>query len=62
MSTKTWKYYWEDFPVGKVREFGAYTVTTEDIIDFAKKFDPQPFHLSEEAGKASLFGGLCASG
>jgi acyl dehydratase len=34
----------------------------EEIIDFATKFDPQPFHLSEEAGKASLFGGLCASG
>lgn len=62
MNTKTWKYYWEDFPVGKIREFGAYTVTAEEIMDFARKFDPQPFHLSEEAGKASLFGGLCASG
>ena len=62
MTTKTYKYYWEDFPVGKVREFGNYTVSAEEIIDFAKKFDPQPFHLSEEAGKASLFGGLCASG
>jgi acyl dehydratase len=62
MSEKTWKYYWEDFPVGKIREFGGITVTTEEIIDFATKFDPQPFHLSEEGGKASLFGGLCASG
>ena len=62
MTTKSYKYYWEDFPVGKVREFGAYTVTADEIMDFAKKFDPQPFHLSEEAGKASLFGGLCASG
>ena len=62
MTTKTYKYYWEDFPVGKVREFGGYVVTAEEIIDFATKFDPQPFHLSEEAGKASLFGGLCASG
>lgn len=60
--SKKFKYYWEDFPVGKVREFGAYTVTADEIMDFAKKFDPQPFHLSEEAGKASLFGGLCASG
>lgn len=59
---KTWKYYWEDFPVGKIREFGSYAITAEEIIDFATKFDPQPFHLSEEAGKASLFGGLCASG
>lgn len=62
MTTKTFKYYWEDFPVGKVREFGNYRVTAEEIMDFARKFDPQPFHLSEEAGKASLFGGLCASG
>ena len=62
MTTKTYKYYWEDFPVGKVREFGGYVVTAEEIMDFARKFDPQPFHLSEEAGKASLFGGLCASG
>ncbi|TRZ93307.1 MAG: MaoC family dehydratase [Rhodocyclaceae bacterium] len=64
MSTpaKTFKYYWEDFPVGKVSEFGGVTVTAEEIIDFASKFDPQPFHLSEEGGRNSLFGGLCASG
>lgn len=59
---KTHKYYWEDFPVGKVSEFGHMTVSAEEIIDFAGKFDPQPFHLSEEGGKNSLFGGLCASG
>lgn len=62
MNARTYKYYWEDFPVGKIREFGSYQVTAEEIMDFARKFDPQPFHLSEEAGKASLFGGLCASG
>ena len=59
---KTYKYYWEDFPVGKIMEFGGITVTAEEIMDFARKFDPQPFHLSEEGGKNSLFGGLCASG
>ena len=59
---KTYKYYWEDFPVGKVMEFGGITITAEEIMDFARKFDPQPFHLSEEGGKNSLFGGLCASG
>lgn len=59
---KTYKYYWEDFPVGKVSEFGRMTVSAEEIIEFAGKFDPQPFHLSEEGGKNSLFGGLCASG
>ncbi len=59
---KTYTYYWEDFPVGKVSEFGHMTVSAEEIIDFAGKFDPQPFHLTEEGGKNSLFGGLCASG
>ena len=59
---KEYKYYWEDFPVGQVREFGGKTMTTGEIIDFARQFDPQPFHLSEEAGRNSLFGSLCASG
>ncbi len=54
--------YWEDFPVGRKMAFGAMPVTREAIVDFARQFDPQPFHLDEEAGTASLFGGLCASG
>lgn len=60
--SKTYKYYWEDFPVGSVREFGGTTLSAEAIIDFARQFDPQPFHLSEEGGQDSLFGSLCASG
>jgi len=59
---KQYKFYWEDFPTGHVSEFGGMTVLKEDIIRFAREFDPQPFHLDEEAAKASLFGGLCASG
>ncbi len=55
--------YFEDTKVGgDVREFWLLHFTAENIIRFAKKYDPQPFHLSEEAGKKSLFGGLCASG
>ena len=54
--------YFEDMKVGDVREFGTYQFTAENIIRFAKKYDPQPFHLSEEGGKNSLVGGLCASG
>ncbi len=54
--------FFEDFEVGASYEFGEYHVTTEEIIEFASKYDPQPFHLSEEAGKAMHFGGLCASG
>jgi acyl dehydratase len=59
MSTR---FFWEDFPVGLVREFGGRLVGREEILDFAGRYDPQPFHLDDEAAKASLFGGLCASG
>lgn len=58
----TIKYYWEDFDVGQVRELGSLSPTREEIIAFASQFDPQPFHLDDEAAKASVFGGLCASG
>jgi acyl dehydratase len=57
-----YKYYWEDFPVGSTHEYGSVTVSKDDIIAFASQFDPQPFHLDEEAARHSLFGGLCASG
>ena len=46
--TRTWTYYWEDFPVGKVSEFGGIALSAEEIIAFARQFDPQPFHLSAE--------------
>jgi acyl dehydratase len=54
--------YWEDLTPGSVRELGTTTVSAEEIKEFAGKYDPQPFHLDEEAGRQSLFGGLCASG
>ncbi len=54
--------YFEDFETGAHQEYGSYLVTEEEIIEFASKYDPQPFHLSDEAGKAMIFGGLCASG
>jgi len=56
------RFYWEDFPVGSVRDFGAMTVTREATLAFAREFDPQPFHLDDEAAAASLFGKLAASG
>ena len=56
------KYYWEDFPVGRVREVGGITVSREDRIAFARPFDPQPIHVDEEAARRSMFGGLIASG
>jgi acyl dehydratase len=54
--------YWEDFQPGTVREFGRYEVRREEVLEFAGRFDPQPFHLDDAAAAASLFGRLAASG
>lgn len=54
--------YFEDLEVGHVTELGSFTFTAENIKAFAAKYDPQPFHLDEEAAKSSIFGALCASG
>ncbi|MDF9746876.1 MaoC family dehydratase [Natrinema salsiterrestre] len=54
--------YYEDLEVGDTREFGEYHVTKEEIIEFAEKYDPQPFHVDEEAAEDSAFGELVASG
>jgi acyl dehydratase len=54
--------FFEDIEVGLRRELGSFTFTAERIKRFAAQFDPQPFHLDEEAGRKSLFGGLAASG
>ena len=55
-------YYFEDLAPGTVLEFGDAEMTAAAIIEFARQFDPQPFHLDPEAAKHSLCGGLCASG
>src|SRR5438270_11297386 len=55
-------WFFEEIEIGHRREIGAYTFTAESIKAFAAKFDPQRFHLDEEEGKNSLFGGLAASG
>lgn len=54
--------YYEDFEEGREFASGERTVSSDEIIAFAREFDPQPMHLSEEAGKASILGGLSASG
>jgi acyl dehydratase len=54
--------FFEDLQVGQRRELGSFTFTAELIKKFAAQFDPQAFHLDEEAGRNSLFGGLAASG
>ncbi len=52
----------EDFVPGEITTYGRYPVTKEEVIEYAAEFDPQPFHLDEAAGKASMLGGLAASG
>jgi acyl dehydratase len=54
--------YFEDLQIGETTRFGRYEVTRDEILDYARQFDPQPFHLDEEAARASIFGGLIASG
>jgi len=54
--------FFEDLEVGQRRELGSFTFTAELIKTFARQFDPQRFHLDEEEGRKSLFGGLAASG
>ncbi|MCB1376920.1 MAG: MaoC family dehydratase [Alphaproteobacteria bacterium] len=54
--------YYEDFDEGQVIDLGSYHVSADEIIAYASEFDPQDFHLSEEAGKSSVLGGLAASG
>ena len=51
-----------DFQPGHRRELGSYVFTAEAIVDFARQFDPQRFHIDAEAAKDTVFGGLCASG
>ncbi|HVF95376.1 MAG TPA: MaoC family dehydratase [Sphingomonas sp.] len=54
--------YFEDIEVGAKSSFGAYPVTRDEVIAFARKFDPQPFHLSDEEAEKTYFGRLSASG
>ena len=54
--------YFEDMEIGGERVFGSYDVTREEVLEFARKYDPQPFHLSDEAAAKTHFGRLAASG
>ncbi len=55
-------FYFEDFHLGRTFDCGPYRVTKEEIIEFAREFDPQPHHLDEDAAARSMLGGLAASG
>lgn len=54
--------YWEDLEIGSETEFGTYHVTREEVLEFAHKYDPQPFHISDEAAAKTHFGRIAASG
>jgi acyl dehydratase len=54
--------YFEDYITGSVHQFGSIVVTEAEVIAFAQRFDPQPFHLDPDAARESMFGGLIASG
>ncbi len=54
--------YFEDMEVGASRVFGHYDVTRDEVLEFARKYDPQPFHLSDEAAAKTHFGRIAASG
>lgn len=54
--------FFEDIEPGERHSIGSYTITKEEITEFAEKYDPQPFHLDEDAAAESIYGGLIASG
>ena len=54
--------YFEDLDVGAETYFGSYEVTREEVLEFARKYDPQPFHLSDEEAAQTHFGRMSASG
>ncbi len=54
--------YFEDLEIGAETEFGSYHVTREEVLEFARQYDPQPFHLSDEAAAKTHFGRIAASG
>ncbi|MGH7367885.1 MAG: MaoC family dehydratase [Candidatus Rokuibacteriota bacterium] len=54
--------YWEDFKVGETADLGSCAITEAEILAFARKYDPQPFHTDPEAARGSIYGGLIASG
>ena len=54
--------WWEDFHVGERAEMGSHTFTEQEIVEFGRRYDPQPFHADPGAARESPFGGLIASG
>ncbi|MBI2750265.1 MAG: MaoC family dehydratase [Burkholderiales bacterium] len=62
MSRPAFEFYWEDFPVGLVRETGRHTFSEEEIVAFARQYDRQRYHVDPASARETIFGGLIASG
>ena len=60
--TEAFKYYFEDFEPGHMMELKGPTISQEEIVEFASRYDPQPFHVDEEKAKQSVYHGIIASG
>jgi len=56
------EHYWEDFKTGSREKIGSVVVDKDELIEFASRYDPQPFHVDEAAAQKSIYGGLIASG
>jgi acyl dehydratase len=56
------KFYWEDFKTGETITMGSFSLSEADIVDFARRYDPQPFHIDKAVAEKSFYGGLIASG
>lgn len=54
--------YWDDYEIGQRFDLGSTSFTADEIVNFARQYDPQSFHVDAGAAKASMFGGLIASG
>ena len=60
--SKEHKYFWEDIKTGERENIGSVVVDKDEVIEFATRYDPQPFHIDEQAAKRSIYGSLIASG
>jgi acyl dehydratase len=56
------QFYFEDFSVGETLEIGRHTISEAEILEFAGRYDPQPFHADAGRARSSIYGGLIASG
>ena len=62
MSVPLKERYFEDYTAGEVFVYGDHEVTEQEIVEFARRYDPQPFHVDADAARDSIYGGLIASG